>query len=143
MHRRRKTTNRTDRRDVKNGTDPFTDHLFVERLCNGEQAVDICVDNPVPALVGGRRKIVALIYRRVIYKHVDRAPSVEDLAGDVLHSKTVGNRNLERKGLAAMSFDFLLNFFGQGVARMVVESDVGAFACKDLAYRGTDTARSA
>ena len=143
MNRRRQAADRTDGRDIEDLTLAFADHLFVKRLCDGKEAVDVRVDHPVPALVGRRRKIVGLVDRRVVDQNIDRAPRVQDLAGDVLHPEAVGDRTLKARARRPWASIFAFNLLGQIVARMVIECDVGTFAGEDLADRRSDAARAA
>ena len=48
MDGRRKAADSSDRSNIEDRSDAFPDHLLVEGLCDGEQAADIGIDDPVP-----------------------------------------------------------------------------------------------
>src|SRR3982751_3270719 len=113
MDRRRQRTDRTDRSDIENRARALADHLFIKRLGNGEQAVDVSVDHPIPGFIRRCREIVGLIYGGIIYQDIDSAPLTKDLAGHMLHSEPVSDRNLERQSPAAESCDLAFYLFSQ------------------------------
>lgn len=116
MNRCRKTSDGTDGCDVEDRPDTLADHLFVERLGHGEQAADICIDDPIPTLVGGRCKIIGLVHRRVVDENVYRTPRVADLASDMLHPETVGDGDFVAECPTPVCLDLFLDVFRQVVA---------------------------
>jgi hypothetical protein len=142
MHGGRERTNSADRGDIENCTLALANHLFVDRLRHGEEAADVCVDHFVPRAVGGRRKIIAPVDRRVVDENIDAAPFLDELARQTLHPEPIRHGDFEAVGAAAVRLDLLRYFFGEVFARVIAEGHVRALAGEDLAHRRADAARA-
>src|ERR1044071_8538899 len=99
--------------DVEDRALALPNHLFINRLGDGEEAVDVRVDDRVPRAVGGGGEVVAAVDGGVVDGDVQPVPLV----------------------LAAVRC-------GRVFARVVVEGHVGALAREALADGGAEAARA-
>src|SRR6185369_9728909 len=143
MYGRRQCAHRADRSDVEDGSLPLPDHLFVDRLRYGKEAIDVRVDHFVPGAVGGGGEVVAAIDGRIVDEDVNPAPLLDQLARQFLHAHAIDNRDLGIERLAAVALDLFARRGSQIVTRVVTERDICAFARKDFANGRTDATRSA
>src|SRR4030095_8462564 len=117
-------------------------HLFVDRLCDGEETVDVCVDHFIPCSVSGRSEVVAAIDGGIVHENIDSAPFLNEFARDLLHPNPINNRHLGVKSLATESFDLLAHLRRQIITRTIVERHISTLTCEDLAECRTDSTRS-
>src|SRR5215831_17922490 len=107
VHRGRQRAQSANRSDVENLSLSLSNHLLVNRLGDGKQTAYVRVDYFVPGTVGGRRKVVAAINRRVVHQNVEAAPVMDELASQVLHAVTIGYGDFESSSPTTQRFNLL------------------------------------
>src|SRR5262245_41476119 len=138
----RKGAHRPDGSDVEDDSLALPDHLFVDRLGNGKQTVNIRVNHFIPRAVRGGGEVVAAIDGGVVDENIDTAPLFDELAREFLHAHAVDHGHFRVERLTAVGFDLLTHFGGEVITRVVAKRHIGAFTRKNLANRRTYTARS-
>lgn len=133
MNRCRERANRADGCDVKDFSGALAKHLLVNRFGDGEQAVDVGINHPVPRFIGRGRKVVGFVYRGVVDEDVYAAPRFDDFARHAFEINAVGDGDFITESPPPVRFDFGFGGFREVVARVVVECHVRAFACEDFA----------
>src|ERR1044071_1188707 len=128
--------------DVEDRALALPNHLFINRLGDGEEAVDVGVDDRVPGAVGGGGEVVAAVDGGVVDEDVQAAPLLHEFPRHVLEADAVCDGDFEGVGAAAVRLDLGPGLFGQVFARVVVEGHVGALAREDLADGGAEAARA-
>src|SRR5205085_11470421 len=129
--------------DVEDHPIALSYHLFVDRLGNGEEAVDVRVDDFIPRAIRSRCEIVASINRGVVDQNIYPAPFFDQFSRDSFHAQAVGYRNLEAVSTTTVCGDFSFNLFCQIFARVEAEGHVCALAREDLADCATNAACAA
>src|ERR1700749_2010579 len=134
---------RADRGDVENRALALPNHLLVDGLRDGEEAVDVRVDYLVPRAVGRGGEVVAAVDCGVVDEDVYAAPLLHHLARHVLEADAIRDGNFEGVRAAAVCLYFALRLLRELVARVVVEGHVSAFAREDFAEGRAYSARPA
>src|ERR1043165_2211630 len=129
--------------DVEDGAFALADHLLVDGLGDGEEAVDVGVDDIVPSAVGRGGEVVAAVDGGVVDEDVDAAPLSDQLARHVLEADAVGDGDFVGVRAPSVPFDLLLRLLGEVIARVEVEGHVRALAREKLADGRADAARPA
>ena len=144
MNGGRQRAHRADGSDVEDDSLPLPDHLFVDRLGDGKQTVDVGVNHFVPGAIGRGGEVVAAIDGRVVDEDVDAAPLLDQFARQSSSCPTRSiTETLALNARRPCAFDLLTHLGGEVVARVVAESHIGAFARKNLANCRTNATRSA
>src|ERR1051325_1355230 len=143
VHGGGQSPDRSDGSDVEDRSLALANHLLIDGLGDGEQPVDVGIDDLVPGAVSGRGKIVAAIDGGVIDKDVYALPLLDKLARQSFQADAIGDGNFEGMCAPAVRPDLLADGFGQVVARVIVECHVRALAGEDFTQRRADAARTA
>src|SRR5918912_714996 len=96
VHGGRERTDCADGSDVEDRAFALAQHLFVDRLGDGEEAVDVRVYDVIPRAVGGGGEVVRLVDGGVVDEHVHAAPLFDELAHDALHADAIRDGDFER-----------------------------------------------
>ena len=112
-------------------------------LVTAKRLLTLVSDHHVPRAVGRGGEVVAAVDGGVVDEDVEPAPLLYEFPRHVLEGDTVGDRDFEGVRAAAVRLDLGLRLLGQLVARVVVEGDVRALACEDLADSGAEAPRPA
>src|SRR5205085_6571279 len=128
---------------VENRALALSNHLLVDGLRDGEEAVYVRVYYLVPGAVGRGGEVVAAVDCGVVDEYVNAAPLAHEFTRHVLEADAVGDGDFEGARAAAVRLHFTFRLLGEIVARVVVEGDIRALAREDLAERRADAARPA
>ena len=106
MNRGRQRAQGADGSDVEDASLPLANHLFVDRLGDGEEAAHVRIDDFVPGAVGGGGKVIAAIDGRVVDEDIDAAPRLRRVRAPAAScpSRSV-TETLKRERLASVSLN--------------------------------------
>lgn len=128
--------------DVEYAAASLSDHLLVDWFGDGKQAVNIRMDYFIPGSICSRGKVIAPVYRGVVYKNIESTPLLHDLSRHPLHSNAIGYGYFESQRASTKRLDAIEGLAGEVISRAIVECNVTPLASKYLADGGANTTRS-